>query len=214
MMDASKLAAYVASRICHDMASPLTPLTMMEDTLFTPGLDEATRRNNERTVLEAVAKMQAKVILLRFAMGGEAINDDLCSVPVAEDRLKKFFASVGKAELDWNVGTQRISNRQMRLLMNMALIMMDPAARGVCRVAAREADNELLVTVDAVGRFSPIKPQVLEALEGREPADGWNGGTIQPYFARVLADEIGFALVMHSGTGQSTLTARGPLADV
>jgi hypothetical protein len=63
--------------------------------------------------------------------------------------------------------------------------------------------------VDALGQYSQIKPEVLDALAGKEPRDGWGGGAIQPYFASLLASEIGFSLTTKPDPGAAGLSARG-----
>ena len=40
-MESSKLASYVASRICHDIASPLTPLMQSCEMLFDDSMGAA-----------------------------------------------------------------------------------------------------------------------------------------------------------------------------
>jgi hypothetical protein len=87
--------------------------------------------------------------------------------------------------------------------------MIEPAAKGVCRVAAREDGDRLLLEVDALGQFSQIKPEVHDALAGKEPRDGWGGGAIQPFFASLLASEIGFSLATKTDPGAAGLVARG-----
>ncbi|MEP7209200.1 MAG: histidine phosphotransferase family protein [Alphaproteobacteria bacterium] len=209
-MDSSKLAAYLASRICHDIASPLTPLVQSCELLFDEGMGPAMRAEGEKALRNAISTLEAKVRFMRFAVGTQAINDNHTNVHEARDLFAKLFAVNSKTELDWRVETTNISNRQMRLLMNMTLIMIEPAAKGICRVSAREDGDKLLLDVDALGQFSQIKPEVHDALAGKEPRDGWGGGAIQPYFASLLADEIGFSLAARTEPRAAGLTARGP----
>jgi hypothetical protein len=89
--------------------------------------------------------------------------------------------------------------------------MIEPAAHGVCRVTAREEGGDLLLDVEALGRFANLKPEVLEALGGAEPTGGWGGGAIQPYFTRILAEEIGMNLAARTPQGAAGLQARGPV---
>lgn len=211
-MESSKLASYVASRICHDIASPLTPLMQSCEMLFEEGMGAAMKAEGEKTLRHAIATLEAKLRFLRFAVGSQAINDGQTNTNEMRDLFQKLFALNSKVELEWRMDTHRISNRQMRVLMNMTLIMIDPAHKGVCRVTAREEGDQLVLDVEAVGPLSNLKQEVQDALAGNEPTGGWGGGAIQPYFTRLLAEEIGFKLEARTPPGAAGLAARGALS--
>ena len=211
-MESSKLASYVASRICHDIASPLTPLMQSCEMLFDDSMGAAMKAEGEKTLKHAIATLEAKLRFLRFAIGSQAINDGPANTNEMRDLFQKLFALNSKVELEWRMDTLRISNRQMRVLMNMTLMMIDPAHKGVCRVTAREEGDQLVLDVEAVGPLSNLKEEVQDALAGREPTGGWGGGAVQPYFTRLLAEEIGFTLEARSPQGSAGLTSRGPLS--
>lgn len=213
MMDSSRLASYVASRICHDVASPLTSMLQSMELLFDDSLGPAMKAEGEKALRTGLATLEAKLRFTRFAHGSQivSINDNLCSIGEAKDLFVKLFATNSRTELVWQVETQRITNRQMRLLMNMALIMIEPAARGKCVVSAREDGDRLVLDVEALGQFSKLKEEVLDALSGKEPGGGWGGGAIQPFFTRVLAEEAGFSLEARSVPQAAGLTAIGRL---
>jgi histidine phosphotransferase ChpT len=213
-MESSKLASYVASRICHDMASPLTSLMQSCELLFDDSMGPAMKAEGEKSLRNGIATLEAKLRFMRFALGSQALNDGLANLHDAKDLFTKLFAVNSRTELEWRVEGVTLTNRQLRVLMNMTLIMMEPAARGVCRVLAREEGKELVLDVEAIGQFSNLKQEVQDALAGDEPGGGWGGGAIQPYFTRVLAEEIGFSLTARTPQGAAGLTARGPAATV
>jgi histidine phosphotransferase ChpT len=210
-MDSSKLASYVASRICHDIASPLTPLMQSLELLFDDSMGPAMRAEGEKALRTAIATLDAKLKFLRFAIGSQQLNDEQANINEARDLFHKLFAQNSRTELEWRMDTHRISNRQLRVLMNMTLMMVEPAARGVCRVTARQEGDDLVLDVEAVGQFSNLKQEVQDALAGKEPTGGWGGGAIQPYFTRVLAEEIGMKLIARTPQGAAGLQAKGAL---
>ena len=71
-MDSSKLASYVASRICHDIASPLTPLMQSLELLFDDSMGPAMRAEGEKALRTSIATLDAKLKFLRFAIGQPA----------------------------------------------------------------------------------------------------------------------------------------------
>ncbi|HEX5007206.1 MAG TPA: histidine phosphotransferase family protein [Hyphomonadaceae bacterium] len=210
-MESSKLASYVASRICHDIASPLTPLMQSLELLFDDSMGPAMKAEGEKALRTAIATLDAKLKFLRFAIGSQQLNDEQANVNEARDLFQKLFATNSRTQLEWGVDTHRISNRQLRVLMNMTLMMVEPAARGVCRVTARQEGDDIVLDVEAVGQFSNLKQEVQDALAGKEPTGGWGGGAIQPYFTRVLAEEIGMKLIPRTPQGAAGLQARGAL---
>jgi histidine phosphotransferase ChpT len=211
-MESSQLAAYVASRICHDVASPLTSLLQSCELLFDDSMGAAMKAEGEKSLRAGLATLEAKLRYMRYALGSQALNDNLCSVGEAKDLFVELFATNSRTQLDWQLETHRITNRQMRLLMNMTLIMIDPAARGTCRVSAKENGDRLVFDVEALGQFSNFKSEVLDALSGKEPGGGWGGGAVQPYFTKVLAEENGFSLEPRIVPQAAGLTAIGKLA--
>ena len=113
----------------------------------------------------------------------------------------KLFATNSRTELVWQVETQRITNRQMRLLMNMALIMIDPAARGKCVVAAREEGDKLVLDVEALGQFSKLKEEVLDALSARSRAAAGAAGGAALFHQRPGAGSGLLAGATHRAAG-------------
>lgn len=214
MMDSTRLASFVASRICHDVASPLTSMMQSMELMFDDSLGPAMKAEGEKALRTGLATLEAKLRFIRFAHGSQilSINDNFCSTGEARDLFVKLFATNSRTELDWQIATQRITNRQIRLLMNMTLVMIEPSARGVCVVSAKEQGNKLVLDVEARGQFSKLKSEVLDALEGKEPGGGWGGGAIQPYFTRVLAEEAGFSIEPRAVPQAAGLACVGPLA--
>jgi histidine phosphotransferase ChpT len=214
MMDSTRLASYVASRICHDVSSPLTTMLQSMELMFDESLGPAMKAEGEKQLRAGLATLEAKLRFTRYAHGSQiiSINDSLCSVHEAKDLFVKLFATNSRTELVWQVETHRITNGQMRLLMNITLIMIDPAARGKCIVAAREEGDHLVLDVQADGQFSKLKAEVLDALAGNQPGGGWGGGAIQPFFTRCLAEEAGFSIVPRAVPQQAGLACVGPLS--
>lgn len=210
MMDSAKLASYLASRIFHDLVSPLTAVMNGCALAFDDDMGVSMRSEGEKLIKEGVQGIEAKIQFMRFAIGSQALTDDLADVNFSKTLFDKIF-SIHKARLDWRVDPIAISNRQIRLLMNMTLIMMEAAARsGVVTVSARREGASLHLEVKAAGSPGELKKEVLEGLAGRQPEGGWGRGGIQPLFTRLIAEEIGFLLQVRSGEAGPVLFARGP----
>jgi histidine phosphotransferase ChpT len=211
MMESSQLAAYLASRIFHDLASPLTALMHGCSVAFEDDMGLSMKAEGERMIKEGVNRMAAKIQFLRYALGSQEINDNQTDLHRARQLFEVLFDAYNQ-KMDWRMETQKVSNRQMRLMMNMALMAMEPAGKdGTLTILAREVDDALEMTVSYLGK-SDFRTDVREALQGRTPEQGWGGGAVQPYFARILADQLGATLETRPNEGGGALVSRSPLA--
>jgi histidine phosphotransferase ChpT len=211
MMDSTRLASLLASRVFHDLVSPLTGMITGAELAFDHSMPAAVKVDGERLVQESLTRIEATIQFMRFAIGGQALSamDSWADPHGAKALFDKLFA-VQKSSLQWAVSTNYITNAQMRVLMNMALIMTDPAAKsGVVKVGAREEGGDIVFEVDAIGQPGEFKPEVAAALARKEPERGWGAG-IQPLFTTMIAEEAGMKLETRQLDGGVGLVARGP----
>lgn len=212
-MQKTDLAAYVASRILHDVSSPLTAVMAGFDSALDPGADEMTRKMSAELVSEGIEKMFAQVQFLRFTIGSQELNDNQCNLHELKQRADQFARLRERRTIDWTFETDRVSNRQARLLMNMALLVIESVPKdGAMKVRVREDDGELVMETVAAGSEKGLRPAIVGALEGTQPDEGWGGGRIQPFFIREIADELGFKVEAGATADGAGLVARGPLA--
>lgn len=214
-MQKTDLAAYVASRILHDVSSPLTAVMAGFESALDPGVDEMTRKMSAELVSEGIEKMFAQVQFLRFTIGSQELNDNACNINELKQRANEFARLRERRTIDWAVDTQNITNRQARLFMNMALLVIESVAKdGAMKAVAREDAGQLVLECIASGSEKGLRPTIVGALEGTQPDEGWGGGRIQPFFVRQIADELGFTVQAGATSDGAGLVARGPLASL
>lgn len=211
MMESTRLASLLASRIFHDLVSPLTGMITGAEVAFDRSMGPAVQAEGEKLVKESLAGLDAKIQFMRFAVGASALSDGWADVHTVKSLYDKLF-SIQKSKLDWALKTNYVTNRQMRVLMNMTLIMLDPVAKaGVVKVSASEDGDTLILEVESLGQPGELKLEVTAALARQEPERGWGAG-IQPLFTSIIAEEIGMKLEHMSVPGGVVMTARGPKA--
>lgn len=212
-MQKTDLAAYVASRILHDVSSPLTAVMAGFDSALDPGADEMTRKMSAELVSEGIEKMFAQVQFLRFTIGSQELNDNQSNLHELRQRADEFARMRERRTIDWKLETDRVSNRQARLLMNMALLVIESVPKdGKMSIRAKEDGGDLVLECVAAGLEKGLRPTVVGALEGTQPDEGWGGGRIQPFFIREIADELGFKVEAGATAEGAGLLARGPLS--
>jgi histidine phosphotransferase ChpT len=210
-IDSSQLAAYMASRIFHDLASPLTTLMHGCSVAFEEEMGLSMKAEGERMIRDGVQRIAAKIQFMRYALGSQEINDNQTDLHRAKQLFEVLFDAYNQ-KLDWRMETQKVSNRQMRLLMNMTMMAMESAGKeGVVTVRAHETDGDLVLEVSYIGR-SDFRLDVREALQGKTPEQGWGGGAVQPLFSKLMAEQIGMSLETQPHQGGGALVAKGPLA--
>ena len=84
MIDSSKLASYLASRIFHDLVSPLTALMNGCSLAFDDDMGMSMRAEGEKLIKEGVQGIEAKIQFMRFAVGSQALTDDLADIHAAK----------------------------------------------------------------------------------------------------------------------------------
>jgi histidine phosphotransferase ChpT len=208
-MKSSILAAYLASRICHDVATPLQTLMNGADVAFDENMGASLRAEGVKLVNDGIAKMNAKVQFMRMAVGSQLLMDGPANTADAQQRLA-VLAETGKQQLEWSVPVD-LSNHQVRILLNMSLIGLESLGKnGVLAVAARADGDRIAMSVRATGGKTPLKPEILNGLEAREPERGWTGAAAQAYYLRLIADEAGYTLQAGRQDDVTHLSASGP----
>ncbi len=211
-MQKTDLAAYVASRVLHDVSSPLTAVMAGFESALDPGADEMTRKMSAELVNEGIEKMFAQVQFLRFAIGSQELNDNQCNLHEMKQRADEFARLRERRTIEWALETDRVSNRQARLLMNMALLVIESVPKdGAMKVRVHAEGDELVFACVAAGLDKGLRPAIVGALEGTQPDEGWGGGRIQPFYIRQIADELGFTVSADKTADGAGLVARGAI---
>lgn len=210
MMESTRLASLLASRVFHDIVSPLTGMMTGCELAFDDGMGAAMQAEGQKLVKESLAGLDAKVQFMRFAIGAQALSAaNSWADPMQAKQLFDKLFGVQKSSLNWAVSTNYITNGQMRVLMNMTLIMLEPVQKsGVVTVRVREEGGDIVMDVEGVGTPGEFKPEVVAALSRKEPERGWGQG-IQPLFTSLIAEEAGMTLEPRQIEGGVALTARG-----
>lgn len=185
-MDAAKLAALVSSRICHDLVSPVSSLSMVLGALSDPDMGAQA----ESVIGSAAKSIEQKLTFLRYAMGSVGLQAGAADMHEARGLIDGYLSGY-KSEMDWKV-TAPLSYAQSRLLMNMVMLAIAGMARGgVITVDAQANGSDIVLSVVGEGKRAGLSNDLKMSLNGQEPEGGWQAKIIQPYFARLIAAELG-----------------------
>lgn len=172
---ALELASLIASRLCHDMLSPVGAMANGLE-LLAEEKDPAMRQHC-LDLLEQSARTSAdKLKFFRLAFG--AAGGFGSAVPVAEPRalVEALLAGKDRISLSWSLGVDALPKPAVKTLLNFALIAIDALVRGgTIDIAAESREGASEIVVRASGPRIAFDPVVGAALEGRIGPDGRGG---------------------------------------
>jgi histidine phosphotransferase ChpT len=184
-VSAPDLAALLASRLCHDIISPVgavqSGLELLDEMPNDPE-SMALVRNSTRS---AVAKLQ----FARIAYG--ASGSSAAQIDLGDARsVAEGFMEFERANLAWEGERAYVPKNVAKLMLNLVVVANASVPRGrEVRVAVESLGEAPRFTVTATG--TPLRvPLKFRALLAGEPLpEAIDAHAIQPYYTLLLARE-------------------------
>ena len=190
MIDPSHLTAFVASRLCHDLVSPVSSAISALDLMDEPD-DGEMHAQAEALLKKGLSDAAAKLEFLRYAFGSQGLNSGVADVHQAKSITEKFVAT-HKPSIEWDIETSHFGYSHVRLMMNVVLIALDCLPwGGVISGKIRDESGAMAMTVDAKGKRTQLPDDTIKGLAGDPPEEGWSGRSVQPVFAQMMAKDLG-----------------------
>lgn len=190
MIDPVRLAAFIASRICHDVISPASSVKNALDMLDEPG-DEEMRPVYEKHLRESADKTGAMIMYFRYAFGSAGLHTGAADLHQFKRITEDYMAGL-KPSVDWDIETDHFSWSHARLLMNMVMMGVDCLPRGgVIHIKVRNEAGGMTVTLTCEGKRAKLKDHIAAIVRGGEPEDAYGPENIQPKFAMMVSEELG-----------------------
>jgi histidine phosphotransferase ChpT len=206
-LDPLELAALVASRVCHDIISPVGAIVNGLEVLEEEK-DESMREFARDLVQKSARQASAKLQFARLAFGasgGAGAEIDMGDA----GRCAAALMEREKAELDWQVKAQLLPKAQAKLLLNLLVVALNSVARGGrITVNAERQEGETVLRVVAEGDRAKLPAGVKEVIaEGAmpNPLDAHN---VQPLYTALLAREAKMGITASQEENRVVLGAR------
>lgn len=199
----SDLAAAVASRICHDLVSPVGAVVNGVDLMREMGGAEADAMG---MVGQSAARASALLQFYRIAFGAAAEDAQAVGRPALQ-HLAGVLAQPPRVELEWSTDGPPMPRPEARLIALLALCARSVTGmRGRVRVqAGQHGTLPASVTVQS-GALSRTADS-LALLEGRAPEGPFSPRDVEFVLAREAADLLGVGLHVERTEGQVTISA-------
>lgn len=190
MIEPSRLAAFIASHICHDLISPIASVNSALELLEDPG--DADMKAQAQQLLENGAESAAaRIQLLRYAFGSAGLSDSHADRHEVKQIVEGFMAGY-KPSVDWDIQTDQFSYGHARVLMNLVMMANSSIPRGgVVALKIHSVGNLVTVTANARGPKARLAEYIRTTLAGEDPEEGWSARTIQPYFTQMVVNDLG-----------------------
>ena len=180
------LAALIASRVCHDIISPVGAINNGLEVLAEDN-DEEMRRIAMDLIRKSAQQASAKLQFARLAFGAAGSAGASIDLGAAENVAKGFMAGE-KADLAWTATRVLMPKNLVKLLLNLVLIAGHAIPRGgVIEVVVTGEAERPTFTLTCKGTNARIPANVEAALAGRLGEHLPDAHSIQPIYAGLLA---------------------------
>lgn len=182
----SSLAALLCARICHDLVSPVgalgTAIEILDDDSNADMHDDALA-----LIKSSSRRAAAKLKFLRLAFGAGGSAPGIVGTEEITSLVSDMFADA-KAAVVFNVHADGIDKQHARVLLNLSMLGIQSVPRGGEVVMTTTPTS---VSIIATGPRAKLDETVERALLGRAPDHGFDGRSIQPFYASMIAREAG-----------------------
>lgn len=212
MLEGLDLAALVASRVCHDVISPVgaivNGLEILEDEK-----DESMRGFAFDLIKKSAAQASARLQFCRIAFGAAGSAAATLDLGDAE-QVARGFVEDQKTKLVWEAPRQLLEKNKVKLLLNLVLVAATTIPRGgVIAVTAEGQDDATAFRLVTDGPHARVPANVLQLLSGQAPENRVDAHVIQPFYAGLVARAANMTVTIEAEIeGQRIVTIAKPAA--
>jgi len=188
------LASLLASRLCHDLLSPVGALTNGLELLADEKDPEMRKRCFE--LLEQSAKISAdKLKFFRLAFGAAGGFGESVAVEEAKSLVDALAANNARVTVNWALGAASLPKPAIKVLLNFALLGMEALVRGgTLDIGAESRGGASEIVVRAAGPRIAFDGDVGRALDGSLPVADLSSRTAPAWMLHELAAQQGGGL--------------------
>jgi histidine phosphotransferase ChpT len=190
-VSAPDLAALLASKLCHDIISPVGAVQSGLELLDEMPGDEESMALVRNSTKSAVAKLQ----FARIAYG--ASGSSVAQIDLGDARqVAEGLMGFERATLSWTGERAYVAKNIAKLILNLVVVANASVPRGrEVRVDITQLSPEPKFTLQAIGTplRVPAKFRALLSGEMTEPVDAHG---VQPFYTLLLAQELGLSVTL------------------
>lgn len=200
-----ELAALLASRICHDVISPVGALANGLEVLEEDQGEEM-REFAMELITNSAKSATARLKFSRLAFGASGSSSASIDSGEAEEVVGLYMEGE-KAELHWTGERSLMPKNRVKLLLNLILIALGAVPRGGAIAVAINGQGETATfALRCTGPKARIPADFADMLNGTYEQE-ITAHVVQPYYTILLARDTGLALNAAIDGGDVVFTA-------
>jgi len=194
-LDPLDLAALLCSRVCHDVIGPvgaiINGLEMLDEEQ-----DAEMRGFALDLIKKSAGQASARLQFCRLAFGAAGSAGASIDTSDAATVARGLFAGE-RTELEWNVPSLRMPKNNVKLILNLCLIVAAAIPRGgVIEVTLSGAGETARMTVAAKGTNAKLPGHLPLLLAGTPDYPPAGAQDIQAYYAGLVAKAANMTLTV------------------
>jgi histidine phosphotransferase ChpT len=191
-LSALDLASLLASRVCHDIISPVGALANGLEVLEEDQGEEM-RQFAMDLISKSAKSASAKLKFARLAFGASGSAGASIDTGEAEEVAGLFMAGE-KSDMTWQGIRSLVPKNRVKLLLNLILVSLGAIPRGgTMAISVIGEGEEVTFTIRCVGPKARVPGEFVDMLNGTFEGE-ISAHAIQPYYAIMLARETGLTL--------------------
>ena len=201
-----EIVEILASRICHDLISPVGAINNGVEFMKDMGEDAGDDAIDliEYSAKQAAARLQ--IFRLAYGAGGRDADIKAENVYSAFDKL---LSADRKIKQNWNPlseeFTSDIPEGWCKILTNAMMMAVECLPRGG-EISIKK--NEAITIITAKGENAAIRDYTEEALENLLPVSDINPRLVHPYISGLLAKEYGYEIDIKENGGNIDISIK------
>lgn len=206
------LAALLASRVCHDVISPVGAIVNGLEVLE-EDKDEGMREFALDLIRKSARTASARLQFCRLAFGAAGSAGASIDTGDAEKVARGLIAD-DRTQLIWDAPRVFMPKNKVKLALNLCLIAAACIPRGgVMHVVIDGEGDDTRITITVKGPNLKLASHVADLLEGRSESGGVDAHGIQPYFTGLVARSCNMAVQVTASADDVVLKAQTALTD-
>ena len=182
----------LASRVCHDIISPVGALANGLEVL-----DEDQGEEMREFAMDLIKKSaksaSAKLKFSRLAFGASGSAGSSIDTGEAEEVVRGYMEGE-KADMTWEGVRSLVPKNRVKLLLNLVMISLGAIPRGGnVAISIIGEGEDATFTLRCVGPKARVPSEFLDMLNGTIEGEISAHG-VQPYYTILLANESGLSL--------------------
>ena len=200
------LAALVASRVCHDVISPVGAIVNGLEVLE-EDKDEGMREFALDLIRKSAKAASARLQFCRLAFGAAGSAGAAIDTGDAEKVARGLFGDE-RTQLTWNAPRVFMPKNKVKLVLNLCLIAAACIPRGgSMHVTIDGEGDDARMSVTVKGPNLKLASHVADLLEGRSESGTVDAHGIQPYFTGLVARSCGMSVQVVASSEEVMLKA-------